>query len=49
MDAYIYKAALYCSECAVAIRTGRDVQMWPRVMQDDSEYAPQDAYPMPRF
>jgi hypothetical protein len=45
MDAYVYKAALYCSDCAAQIRKGRDVQMWPRVMQEDSEYVPQGPYP----
>jgi hypothetical protein len=45
MDAFLYKAALYCSDCAAQIRKGRDVQMWPRVMQEDSEYVPQGPYP----
>jgi len=44
MDAYIYKAALYCSDCAEVIRQGRDVHMWPRVMQEDSEYVPRGLY-----
>jgi hypothetical protein len=30
MDAYVYKAALFCPGCAAQIRKGRDVQMWPR-------------------
>jgi hypothetical protein len=45
MDAYVYKAALYCSDCAAQIRKGRDVQMWPRAMQQDSEYVPRGPYP----
>jgi hypothetical protein len=45
MDAYVYKAALYCPGCAAQIRKGRDVQMWPRVMQEDSENVPQGPYP----
>jgi hypothetical protein len=45
MDAYVFKAALYCANCAAQIRKGRDVLMWPRVMQEDSEYVPQGPYP----
>ena len=44
MDAYIYKAALYCSDCAATIRQGLNFLCRPRVMQEDSEYVPQGPY-----
>lgn len=45
MDAYVYKAALYCADCANQIIQGLQPLTWPSVMKADSEYVPQGPYP----
>jgi hypothetical protein len=45
MDAYVYKAALYCPDCVKQIIQGLQPLTWPSVMKADSEYVSQGPYP----
>jgi hypothetical protein len=45
MDVYVYKAALYCADCARQIIQGLQPLTWPSVMRHDSQYVPQGPYP----
>lgn len=44
MRAYIYKADIYCEDCAKQIVANGRALFWPTVMKDDSEYYPQGPY-----
>lgn len=45
VDAFVYKADIYCARCANMIKQGRDAVAWPSVMKEDSDYWPQGPYP----